>query len=194
MIRGKRRPIRPMGSDLSALKEALADGRDWVKLAHVVKGDNGSHYEYITEGGETVDLLIECELIPNGERVSARYSGPGDVLIPKVGTEGVVIFPDGEIENDPVWYGSLSTGYMPSDASETVRIIETKENGEVHIRSRGGTAKRLATYEDLEAVLDFVLAHKHIGVTTGAGISGTYDPATPPAAPSITGTEVLKGE
>jgi phage gp45-like len=67
-------------------------------------------------------------------------------------------------------------------------VIKVRENT-VEVRAPNGTAVRLATLDDIQALRDYVASHVH-PVTAAPGTTGTSTP--PPGQPS--GTTVLKGQ
>lgn len=77
-------------------------------------------------------------------------------------------------------------------------IVMLKKDGKVEIRSKDGTAKRLAFQEDLEALADDFYGHTHL--ENGTGPIESFDPLDPPIDPApmtdgtSDGTEVLRGE
>src|SRR5690606_8766430 len=70
-------------------------------------------------------------------------------------------------------------------------VVYVRANGTVEIRTPRGTARRLATLEDVEAFRDDLDGHEHTYVPPGGGSSTTT------GGPSVTaprGTSVLRGE
>jgi len=180
IIRKSKRPKRGKRRlDLSGMKKALQDDRVWTKLAVVTTDDDsGSHFELDGE-----DLLVEVELIPGEERLTARMglggNNAGLFLIPPVGTEVVLLIPDGEFDCGPCIVGILSTGAMPGGLAEGVAVLAAAQNVLIHDGSDSGVDQLVfkTAYE----------AHVH---PTGVGPSGVADNAAAPTSY----TQVLKAK
>jgi len=186
--------------EMSALRELTSDRRYWVGVGIVVKPSGEDHFEIDPDIG----VLVNVELMPYKEPLLCRLMGLGEGgtrglwRIPTVGSEVVVGIPGGELDNDPVLLGVLSSGGTPDELDgetivikgpATVLIIGAEvqvraENAvliigaEVQIRSESGTAEPLIT----KSVYD---AHVH---PTGVGPSGV------PNNTATSGTAVIKGE
>lgn len=131
----KRQPARRV--DLSPIKEALKDRRCWACMGLVVSGDDDNHYEL-----DGVDLLVEVELVPSQERLTARLGtvagGPGRGVwaVPAVGTEVALIVPEGDVEFMPIIVATLSTGNVTADLDETI-VIMNNDAGDIAIIPSG---------------------------------------------------------
>lgn len=104
---------------MDTIREALGDPRAWVKLGIVTKFEGEtSHYEL-----DGQDLLVDVELMPERIPVLCRMGSPvggqyfGVWSVPPVGTEVMVVVPDGDLEADPVIVSCLSTGQLPQGAA-----------------------------------------------------------------------------
>lgn len=81
--------------DLSALRQAVMDGRVWVKLAQVVQpAGQAAHWET----DNSTDLLVHVELMPHQEPMMCRLGGCAGWRVPPVGTEVIVVFPEGDYD------------------------------------------------------------------------------------------------
>ncbi len=152
------------------MREALADSRVHSCLGLVVSRD-GSHFAI-----EDNDVLVELDLVPNEEPVTARMGvvgggqGVGIWFVPPVGSEVAVLVPDGELACGPVIVGVLSSGGLPDGVAEGVTVIANSSKVLIHDGS-GGTFPLVtkAAYE----------AHVH---ATGTGPSGPPDNAALPTS------------
>lgn len=168
-----RRTRRPKHSarrlDLSAVKEALKDDRVFPCMGLVTAEDVDSHFEL-----DGTDLLIEVELIPGEERVSARLgfgAGPSAGLwfIPPVGAEVALIICDGDLEAGVFIVGVLSTGAVPAGVAEGVTVLAAQSKVLVH----DGIAA-LGTDRVVKATPYSVHVHP-----SGTGPTGPADNAAP---------------
>lgn len=157
--------------DLSELKEALAEGKIHTAIGTVT--DEGVDNYFSIEDG---DLIVELELHPGGEQVSARMgvggggSGQGIWFIPPPGTEVAVLVPDGDLECGPIIVGIMSSGGLPDGVAPGVTVVANSSKVLIHDGS-GGT-DQLVTKTAYEA-------HVH---PTGVGPSGPADNASVPAS------------
>ena len=162
--------------DLTAMREALADGRVHTCLGLVVARD-GAHFSI-----EEDDILVELDLIPNEEPVTARMGavgggqGLGIWFVPPVRSEVAVLVPDGELACGPVIVGVLSSGGLPSGVAEGVTVIAN--SSKVLIHDGSGGAEPLITKSQYDL-------HTH---PTGTGPSGMPDNA------ASSGTTVLEAK
>ncbi len=172
--------------DMSSVRAALEDRRYWCGLGIVYKPDGeASHFEV----DDDVGVLVNVELMPNGEPLLCRLGGLGSGgttgiwRIPPVGTEVAVMIPAGDIAGDTMIVGVLASGNVPDELDADTVVIKGPSNvlvigSNVEIRSEGGTAEPLIT----KSIFD---AHVH---PTGVGPSGVPDNA------ASSGTSVIKGE
>lgn len=182
VVRRTKRPKKATKRlDMTAMREALRDDRVWCGLGLVVQGDQASgglHFEI-----EEDDVLVEVELVPNEERITARLGAPaggsgiGVWAVPSVGTEVVVLIPTGDIAFMPCIVATLSSGDLPDGVAENVTVIA---NGQVLIHDGNGGTDQLVTKTAYAA-------HVH---PTGVGPSSTPDNG--PASTSY--TQVLKAK
>jgi len=191
----KRKTKRPAHGrrrvDLGAMREALADGKVYTGIALVVERD-GSHFT-IEDG----DVLVELELMPSEEPLTARMgaagggSGVGIWFIPPAGSEVAVLVPDGELACGPIIVGVLSSGALPADVAAGVTVIA---NSSVLVTDGTTGAEELATKADLQTVRDELHTHEHMYIPT----SGTPGPAVAttggPSVTAPTGTAILKAK
>lgn len=157
--------------DLSSLKEAFRDERAFPCLGIVTDEDVDSHFELDGD-----DLLIEVELIPQEERVTARLGfggGPsaGIWFIPPVGTEVALIICDGDVEAGVFIVGVLSTGAVPDGITEGTTVLAAPDKVLIHDGTTG-------TVEPLVKKMAYAV-HVH---PTGVGPSGPPNNASAPAS------------
>jgi hypothetical protein len=175
--------------DITQLKAALADDKVHVKMGVVTLFDGESSHWELDDG----DLFVDVEIAPQGQPVLCRMSTAigganlGLWLVPPVGTEVIVAFPDGDFEGNPVIIGCMTSGTAPANLSASIVVLRCPAGGEVRIDDGSG-AVPLATLADVQAVASAHSGHTHTGVTTGMGTSG------PAGSVSVTGTSVLKGK
>jgi phage gp45-like len=140
--------------------------------------------------GETVE----------GANGAENFQPYGLASVPLRGAEAVVVFPAGDREHPLVVAVSdrrhRPTGGEPGQVTlynqSTPRVI-LLPGGQVEIRSKDGTATKLPTLADYEALRAAFNAHVHATAGTGAPSPPTAAPGViPVAAPS--GTNVLKAE
>lgn len=208
--RGRRKGQKgSAGLDRTTLRALVKDVLGEVVsggMIGVVRRPPGDSTHYRVEDG---DILVEVEMMPHGERVSARLGalvgGPtrGVWAIPDVETEVVVAFEQGEFERDPYIVAVLASGTAPSDlALGKVIVIGT----EVLVHDGNGGAVSLAKKSELQAVVTelkkhfdtSVAGHKHAGVTVGSGSTGPPTAGTGLGAGfgfvDPDGTSILKGK
>lgn len=189
-------------TDLTALREVLQDRRSWAQLAIVTTGDNGSHFD-----ARDGDILVEVECVPSGNRLTARLGsiagGPGRGVwaIPPVGTEVIVVTPDGDLAFSPTIVCTLSTGYVPDDLDDTI-VVMTNNLGDIAITPSGdlklgsknaseSAVKGNTLLSVLNMLIGLLTAHTHKGPgETPAVFTGT--PTTPfqPFTSSFLSTKV----
>lgn len=130
--------------DLTDLREALLDGKVWsgIGVVYVPDGEE-KHYYFDADG----DVFISVQLMPNGEPLDdcrlgsfGGGAGIGFWVIPPVGTEVVLMIPQGEFEAGPVIVGTCSTGKVPDGLTETTAVIAIKQGGKILIHD--GTANQ----------------------------------------------------
>lgn len=117
----------------AALRELVADGRVWCKLARVVANAKSGGVQYSREeddAGNLVDVLVEFETVPDGATCTARMSSLGGnaargvFTLPGVGEEWMLVFPDGQL-GEAVTGMPVSGGRMPAAARQatTTNIV-----------------------------------------------------------------------
>lgn len=129
------------------------------------------------------------------------FQGVGFAALPPASgsTEAVVV--NAGSANVPVIVATRDektrSATVPSSfkAGETCVFTPTSivylKDGRVEVRSPSGSAKRLATLDDLNALKTWIAAHTHSGGILTGGLTGT---PSLPAPPSPAGTSVLYGE
>lgn len=112
--------------DPAALRELVADGRVWTRLARVVADQQSGGVQYSREtddAGNLVDVLVEFETLPDGARVTARMTSLGGnaargvFFLPDVGEEWMLHFHDGQL-GEALTGMSLSGGKLPAAAGQ----------------------------------------------------------------------------
>jgi hypothetical protein len=198
----KRRKVGTKRLDLTDIKHALREGRAWTALGTTYKPDDAEDYwrivpRSVDEGGggpATVgpgddgppgfDLIVEVELHPSGEIVSARVpAGVWD--IPDLGDEVIVAIPDGEIDFHPSIVCRLASGTVPGAQGPAPGRIVIVRN-EVFVHGGEGGAVALALKSDVVNVDNKYANHIHLdgsGLPT-SGPLATVEPNDPnPASP-----------
>lgn len=161
--------------DLSAMREALADGKVWSALG-IVTAVEGAHYRLDED-----DVVVDVLTIPDEELVTCRLGagfggfGIGLWSIPPEGAEVAILVPLGEYNFSPVIVAVLSSGALPDGVAANVTIIA---NASVLVHDGNGGAEPLITKSQYDA-------HKH---PTGVGPSGVPDNI------ATSGTTVLKAK
>lgn len=121
--------------ELSDARAALEDGKTWCALGTVAKREDGKSFELLQGSGGTVDVLVEVDLKPHGEQITARLAmagpGVGFWYIPPVGTEVAVLLPEGELDNDPMIVGVLSTNAVPATLAADTAVLVVPANLQV---------------------------------------------------------------
>lgn len=146
-----------------------------------------SHWRRTDEGDIAVSVVTSSSGTPMWCLLhAAGGGGVGVWCIPPIGAEGVAVFPDGDFEGDPVFYGG---GQAPEQLDGATIVIVAPAGGKVLIvDAGGGTPKSLVTKDEHEA-------HTHpapalSGTTTYAvGNDPIARTGTPPA---VAGTNVLE--
>lgn len=182
-------------ANMAEIRAALEDGKVWTGLGVVFAPDGGSHYEVDADIG----VLVHVELMPAREPLLCRLGGLGEGgtrgvwRIPPVGTEVAVLIPSGELDDDPMIVGVLSSGGVHSALDDVTLVvsgpeivIEVDSGSTVEIRQAGGTAVPLVTREEF-------LSHTHATAGTGTP-SPPVVGATPGSAVTFPGTTVLLAE
>ena len=205
-------------ADLSTIREAIKDQREFFVKGLVLADDSGGPHFEVIEGDVIVDVLV----VPMEIEISAVVSSPvgglgtGIYSIPPVGAEVVVGIPDGYLDFEPTVVGVCSSQGAPSGLVANTIVVVAPEGGEVLIHDGdSGEARELAYRSDVEALTDVFNAHIHQDATTApttvpVGASSVqlvkpaavmpvtpfdvYSPGAPQAAPAPEGTSVLKGK
>lgn len=153
-------------------------------IGKVVAGDDGNAYDLDVVGGQLKEITAELEIVPTGERVTARLAAAGASPLrgvfglPEVGDEFLVIFAAGDRSN-PIGVIPLSGTELPNSAQQAtggkllvigVEVIATNAEG-------GGEEPLVRRQEFLD--------HIH---GTGTGPSAT------PTVQAGIGTTVLRGK
>lgn len=166
-------------ADLTFIKEALRDRRCWGCLG-VVVDDGGGHWGFI-DG----DVIVDIELQPSEERISAVMGSPAGGLgagiwsIPPVGSEVIVLVPDGEFDFQPTIVAVTNGETQPNGLSENTIVIQAPVGGEVIVHDGDNTAKALAFQDDLAELASTFLSHTHISGSPGSPTGPPLASATP---------------
>lgn len=175
--------------DLTDIRHLLRDQRQWTALGVVVKPEDGGEHWEIVGGGAGVDVMVEVELQPTQEIVTARLAA-GMWIVPDVGDEVAVILPAGALDFMPIVTCILSHALPAEQGPAPRRIVIARGPGtEVLIHDGNGGAEPLVKKSEFDG-------HKHAAPTlVGASYGVGTDPAaqTGGAAPVI-GTTVLKAK
>jgi hypothetical protein len=176
------------------MKEALKDGRCWSCFGIVRASEDGSVFEIAGD-----DVLVEVELQPNEERITARLGsvagGPGRGVwaVPPEGTEVAVLVPDGDPAFMPVIVATLTSGETPADLDETTVVIANNlgdiaviPSGDVSLGEAGATEQALrgnSFQTKFNTLVTAYNAHTH-------AIAGAVGTASPPnnASPTFAST------
>lgn len=180
--RGARATRRP---NMAEVRAALEDGRVWTGLGVVFGPDGGSHYEV----DDDIGVLVHVELMPAREPLMCRLGGlgEGDALgvwrIPPVGTEVAVLIPSGELDDDPMIVGVLSSGGTPGELDADTLVVKAPRvvvlgSTEVIVGQTAGAEVTIkgTTYRSAEDTLLNAL------VTALNAIAAATTPSTAPAA------------
>lgn len=173
--------------DLSFIREAVYDERQWVAVGIVQQpSEGGAHYTVVSSGSDITDVTVEVTVMPTGEELTCRLgmgTPGGPIRIPAVGDEVLVMLPAGSIDFMPSVIGYLSGQNFPDRTSTDRSVWYSPDRIEiiaptVYISSNGTAGQPLVTKAEFDA-------HVH---PTGTGPSGIATNAP------IVGTTVLKAE
>lgn len=170
------------GMNMQAIAEATDDLKQHIEIGVVAADVGESHFAI-----EDDDIWVEVRLKPTDQPVTCRMSsiaggpGRGVWMVPSVGSEVAVAFPNGKIDAGGIIIANLSSANLPEGVAEDTIVI-VAPNVLVY-DTASGDAKALPTMAEFKA-------HTH---PTGTGPSGaTIDPI--PVVGLITGTTVFKAE
>ncbi len=180
-----RRPTKRL--DLSDLRKALRDRRQWVCLGVVFKPeDAASHYELVTVDGNVVDIIVEVETIPDRLDLSCSLAGGfGGWLIPNVGDEVWVAVPSGEVAFRPTII-ACTKAVIPNPTGQGPapnRIVLVA--GEVLVHDGTGGAEPVVRRSEFNG-------HSHAAGTYNAPGGGGAVTGTSGGAAAVAGSPVLK--
>lgn len=173
-----------------------------VKATVALHEGETSHWEVNADGDLQVSVVTHGHGAPITALLGALVGGNGKGVwvIPPIGTEVLVAFPDGDYEGDAVLVAVLSTGSVPAGLVDGNVVIVGVE---VLVHDGPGGAVPLARKSDVDALSSRFDAHRVIyNAHTHAYLPGP-DPAIPTAVPVATdptptptpaGTTVLKGK
>ena len=185
----KKRRVGAHRLDLSDLKKALRDRRQWFVMATVIVPDGeAEHFELdVDDGGNLVDILVHVETQPEQLELTCRLGGMssiGAITIPAVGDEVGVGIPSGRIDFMPSIVCLLSSNNLPNPAGQGPASGRTIiVNSQVMVHDGTGGANELVTMAEFRG-------HGH---PSGMGPTGkTTDPI--PGVGVITGTTVFKAK
>ena len=177
----------------------MTDGGDMVPAvkATVAPHENsGSHWSVNADGDLEVTVLTHSHAVPITALLGALVggSGKGVWMVPPLGTEVLVAFPDGDYEGDAVIVGVMPTGSVPSGLTDGKVVIVGIE---VLVHDGAGGAVPLALKSDVDSLRTVFNAHVHVVTGTaspsGDAVAGTAAVTVAPAGPPI-GTSCLKGK
>jgi len=175
---------------LASMKELFADDHVWCLAAVVALHDGETeHYEVNKEGQMSVQVRTHLHDV----QITAILRGGGAWYIPDVGTEVMIAFDEGEFEGDAYimnLYGDTPSGLVPG------KFFILAD--EIQIRSADGTAVKLPTWADFNALQDKVNAfilkyntHTHVAPVVG---TTAVTPAVETVVAPPTGTTKVKVE
>lgn len=175
--------------DLTDVREALRDTRQWTALGVVIKPrDAEQHWQIV---GDNADVMVEVELQPTQEPVTARLAA-GMWIVPEVGDEVAVVIPAGELDFMPVITCILAHAVPTAQRPQPRRIvIAVPAGGEVFVHDGAGGAEPLVRRSEF-------IGHSHeLPAITGSASYGPIPPegaTTTGGADDVTGTSVLKAK
>ena len=147
--------------------------------------DGGLHFA-LDEGV----MVVEVEFQPSGVQVTtvvgtvAGSFGAGVWAVPPVGSEVMVMIPDGDLDFQPTVVALTSSGSLPDGIAINTIVVAAPPGGEVLIHDGSGGTEPLVTKSEHES-------HTHTGLLGGTG-SALASTTTPDS--SISGTTVLKAK
>lgn len=119
--------------DVTALLELTRDGRTHNAVGVVIAADDsGSHFEV-----DGADVMVEVELQPSQVGVTCRLGAPaggqgaGLWRVPAIGTEVLVVVPDGELDFMPTIVCCASSGGTPDRVGDDRTILVAPDRIEV---------------------------------------------------------------
>lgn len=176
----------------AALKELLDSERIWCIAARVAVHDGEDEHFGLSEEGH-VELSVVT--LRHGVEIKAFLKGGDDDgsgiwFIPSVGTEVIVNFDDGEFEGDA--YVVAIVGEKPGGINlQPGKMFVIGDS--VEIRSANGTAIKLPTLADVQAMVNVYNLHTH--PDPASGFTGTpADASGPMEMDDPSGTDVVKVE
>lgn len=168
--------------DLTDIREALKDSRQWTALGVVVMPEGASsHWEIV---GTNEDVMVEVQLQPNQETVTARLAA-GMWIVPNLGDEVAVLLPAGELDFMPVITCVLASSVPSSQGPQPNRIVIVR--GEVLVHDGNGGAEELVKRSEF-------LKHGHPTAATGPVSPPIIAPDPPTPSATFPGTSVLKAK
>lgn len=180
----KRKPYRGRRGtkqlDLTDMKKALRDGRQWTALGIVVAPPDGSaHWKIV---GDNIDVMVEVELQPSQEPVTARLAA-GIWMVPDVGDEVAVMLPAGELDFMPTITCVLASSVPATQGPQPQRILIVR--GEVLVHNGSGGAEPLVRKSEFDG-------HTHPPGSFNAPSGGGPVTGDSGGAAAVDGTSVLK--
>lgn len=172
--------------DLSALREALKDRRQWSALATVVVADGqDEHWELDSDDEGNLDVLVDVVTQPEGLELTCRLGGMsavGILTVPDLGDEVMVCIPSGRIDFMPTIVAIMGSNNLTNPAGQGPAPKRTIiANAKVFIHDGTGGAEPLPTMAEFK------------GHTHPSSMGETFPPTDPiPGVGTITGTEVLR--
>lgn len=134
--------------DMSSVRQAMRDRRYWVGVGLVYQPNGEEHWEI----DDDIGVLVNVTLMPDGEPLLCRLAGLGEGgingvwRIPPVGSEVAVGIPAGDIENDPILLGVLSSGGVPAELDADTLVVRGPKvviiaDGAVEVGGKGLTTQ-----------------------------------------------------
>lgn len=129
------------------------------------------------------DEIFEAELFP-GVGIFARGSSSTEaVVVNASGSKVPMIVATRDEETRKKVASQVGEG--ETAIFNGAGIVILKSDGTIHVRSHGGSALAIPTMADYNALKSWLAVHTHIGVTTGAGVTGA---PSAPVVPTASGT------
>lgn len=182
------------------LRKLLEDEREWVVAASIAVLDGqSSHFDVNDEGDVIVSCVTHLHGVPiwaNLDSLAGGSDGSGVWHIPDPGTEVMVGFDHGDFEGEAHIVSRGSGGRAPQGLGPGIVFVL---GNNVQIRTPGGTATKLPTFDDVQQLRNKVeslrTAHNtHTHPATSGTTSATLDGLVTGATPTPAGTTVLEAE
>lgn len=147
-----------------------------------------THFETSDEGHVTLSVKTCLHGVPiHAVMFGGSDDSSGEWRIPALGTEVLIGFDDGDFEAD-AFIVQVFGNKPPVGLTEAKCFVIGEE---VEIRSANGTAVKLATLADAQAIRGALDGHAHTYIP---GSNPTVVTTGNPTVPAPVGTSVLRGE